>query len=102
MRLEIDYNLLMWCIIGAFVLFGLAKMALHKKPYKPILALMVAFTMPAFIPGHGELVILVPSGALFGVSSTTAKVSAISFTVINFIISWFLLYKVCKIFNCKS
>ncbi len=94
MRLETDYNILIWCVIGIFIVLLLSKSAMPKKPYKILLALMVSFTMPAFIPGHGEIVMLLPNVALFGIASPIAKVAGIIFTVINYFIAWLFLYRI--------
>jgi len=58
--------------------------------------------MPAFIPGHGEFVMLLPNGALFAVSSTAAIVAGFVFTVINYFIARWFLYKVCHFYENRT
>lgn len=99
MRLEISSSILVLCFIGIVIVLLLSRTAMPKKAYRILLALVVALTMPAFLPGHSEFVMLLPSGALFGVSSATATGAGIIFTIINYFIAWFFLYKVCTYFE---
>ena len=80
-------------------MLALAKTNIPRKPYKIILALMLALTMPSFIPGHGEVIMVIPTGAIFNVDSTEFKVVGFLFTTINYFIAWFILYKVVGLFK---
>jgi len=99
MRLETDPTFFIYCLIGLIIVLLLSKTAMPQKYYRHLLALMAALTMPAFIPGHGELVMLLPNGALFAVSSTPAIVAGLIFTVINYFIARVFLYKICHFFD---
>jgi len=100
MRVEANYHFLVYFIIGLLITLAVAKTNIPKKPYKILLALMVALTMPSLIPGHGEVIMVIPTGAIFNVASTTEfKVVGFILTVINYFIAWFLLYKVIGLFK---
>ncbi|NOY66038.1 MAG: hypothetical protein GXP13_01340 [Gammaproteobacteria bacterium] len=99
MRIEGNYPFLVYFIIGLFVVLALAKTNIPIKPYKIILALIVALTMPSFIPGHGEVIMVIPTGAVFNVASTEFKVIGAILTIINYFIAWFILYKVIGLFK---
>ncbi|VAW44782.1 hypothetical protein MNBD_GAMMA02-1528 [hydrothermal vent metagenome] len=102
MRIEADYNILSYLAIMLFAVLALAKTNMPRKPYKILLASVTALIMPAFVPGHGEIVMLIPNGALFVVAPSEIMVVGIVFTVINYFIAWFILYKVCGLFNSKK
>ncbi len=102
MRVEANYIYLIYFIIALVVVLTLLKAYIPRKPYKIILALIIAVTMPSFIPGHGEIIMLIPNGAMYAVSSTEVKVLGVIFTILNFIIAWFFLYKVRGLFKDGS
>jgi len=91
MRIELDYNILILSLISLFIVIALSKTNIPRKPYKIILTLVVAITMPSFIIGHGEIVMIIPNGALFVVASTEVKVIGVLFTILNYFIAWFIL-----------
>lgn len=99
MRLETDFTFLLYCLVGLIIVLLLSKTAMPQIHSRRLLALMAALTMPAFIPGHGELVMLLPNAALFAVSSTAALVAGIIFTVINYFVARIFLYKICHFFD---
>ncbi len=99
MRIEANYNFLLYLVIGIVIVLALAKTNIPRKPYKIILALMVAITMPSFIPGHGEIIMLIPNGSMYAVSSIEVKALGVIFTIINYFIAWFFLYRVCGLFK---
>lgn len=99
MRLETDFTFLLYCLIGLILVLLLAKTSMPQKYHRDLLALMMALTLPAYIPGHGELVMLLPNAALFAVSSTAALVAGIIFTVINYFVARIFLYKICHFFD---
>ncbi|VAW49819.1 hypothetical protein MNBD_GAMMA04-155 [hydrothermal vent metagenome] len=101
MRVETDYDFLMYFIAGLLVVLALGKINIPNKVYKTILAFMVAITMPLFIPGHGEIIMLIPTGSMYAVSSTEAKVLGVIFTIINYFIARFILYRVCGLLKCE-
>jgi len=97
MRLEAEYTVLIYTLIGLSIVLFTYKTNIPIKLYKILLALVVATILPALIPGHGEMVIIIPNASLFLVDSTEAKVIGVIFTMINFVIAWFILFKVCRI-----
>ncbi len=97
--MEANYNFLLYLVIGIVIVLALAKANIPSKPYKILLTLMVAITMPSFIPGHGEIIMLIPTGAMYAVSSVEVKALGVIFTIINFFIAWFFLYKACGLFK---
>ena len=101
MRLETDYIFLVYSLIALLAVLALSKTRIPGKPYKILLAIIVAISMPSFIPGHGEIVMLIPNGALFLVKSNDAKAVGVIFTLINFFIAWFVLYKIFGLFKNK-
>jgi len=99
MRIEANYIFLLYLTTGIVIVLALAKTNIPRKPYKIILALIVAITMPSFIPGHGEVIMLIPNGAMYAVSSIEVKILGVIFTVINYFIAWFFLYNICDLFK---
>ena len=83
MRIETDYNILMYFILGLAIVLALIKINIPREPYKIVLALMVAVTMPSFFPGHGRIMMFIPNGAMFAIPSTEAKALGVIFTIIN-------------------
>ena len=81
MRIEADYNIFIYSLIVLLLVLALSKTNIPRKPYRILLAIVVSIIMPSFIPGHGEIVILIPNGALFIVASTEAKAVGIIFTI---------------------
>jgi len=103
MRIEADYSILFYLGIVLFAILALAKTNMPRKPYKILLASVTALIMPAFVPGHGETVMLIPNGALFVMAAPSEiMVIGIVFTIINYFIAWFILYKICGLFNSKK
>jgi len=99
MRVEFNYTFLVYFIIGLILILTLVKTNFPRKPYKILLALMVALIMPSFVPGHGEIIMLIPNGAMFNVASTEVKALGVIFTIINYFIAWYILYKVVGLFK---
>jgi len=103
MRIETDYIFLMYLGISLVLVWGLLKIYISKKVLRRVLkialALNVALLMPAFIPGHGEVVMLIPTGALYGVSGNEVKFLGLIFTLINYAIVWYILYKVMGLYR---
>ena len=102
MRIEANYNILALALLGVLLILAFAKANVPRKPYKIVLAVAGAMTMPSFFPGHGEWVMIIPTGALFAEVSTEAKVVGGVFTLVNFIIIWFLFYKIVGLFGGKT
>jgi len=102
MRFEAHYIILMACLIGVFIISLLSKTSLPNLPYKIILAILVALTMPAFVPGHGEFIMLLPTAGLFAFPSSMAWGAGIIFLIINYLISWLVLYKICGLFKNRT
>jgi len=102
MRIETDYNIFTYLLIVLFVVLALSKTSIPRKPYKILLALAVAVILPSFVPGHGEIVMLIPSGVLFAVASSEAKAIGVLFTLINYFIAWFIFYRVCGLFKGRT
>jgi len=99
MRIEANYPILIYTLIGVFVVLALAKTKIPRKLYKVILALVVAIAMPSFFPGHGEIIMLIPNSGLFAVASSEAKAIGVIFTIINYFIARLLMYKVFGFFK---
>jgi len=102
MRIEANYIFLIYFIIGLFFVLALSKTNIPRKLYKTLLALSIALLMPSFIPGHGEIVMLIPNGALFNVASSEVKFVGVIFTIINYSIAWYILYKVIELYKKKT
>ncbi|EPJ49396.1 MAG: hypothetical protein OFPII_00610 [Osedax symbiont Rs1] len=72
MRVETDVDILLGCAIGLIIAWLFDYKFKSVAIARVLLAMMLAFTMPAWLPGHGEIVLLLPSVALFLVVSTMA------------------------------
>lgn len=99
MRVEADFTFLAGFLVAIVIVLLLSKTSIPRSLYRKLLALVVALTLPAFIPGHGEMVLLLPNGALFAVASIPAKIAGLVFTLINYFIAWFFLFKVGHLFE---
>ena len=93
MRIEISPSILFLCLVGLFIVWASSKMNLSKKWSEKIMLLSVSLLMPAFIPGHGEIIMVFPNAALFAVSSSAAWGIGSLFMAANYIIISILLYK---------
>ncbi len=96
MRVETDVDILLGCAIGLIIAWLFDYKFKSVAIARVLLAMMLAFTMPAWLPGHGEIVLLLPSVALFLVVSTTANIAGIIFVLLNAAIVWFILRKFFK------
>jgi len=85
MRLELDNELLFICS-GLFVLsFWFFTQYCHSRKVAQIASSLIgALTLPAFVPGHGEVIMVLPNSALFIVASTPAHLIGLFFFVVNF------------------
>ncbi len=102
MRIETDYILLIFFIIGLIIILALSKTNIANKLFKILFTFAVAITMPSFIPGHGEIIMLIPSGAMYAVATGEMMFLAVIFTVINYLLAWFILYRALGLFKEKQ
>jgi len=86
MRLDADFTLLILCIVAFFLTWLLTRKKAANRSFSTITSLIAAFTMPAFIPGHGEIVMVLPNAALFTVHNTFSWGAGIVFLIINYIV----------------
>jgi hypothetical protein len=101
MRLEFHGLALFICII-LFVSIWLFGRNHHAKPYFIfLLSLCGALLLPAFIPGHGEIIMALPNAALFTVFNSMAWGVGLFYLVINFFISYAALNIIKKYLNLK-
>jgi len=91
MRLEFHGLVLLICIILSVSLWFLAREHRSKPYFIFVLSLCGALLLPAFIPGHGEIIIALPNVALFTVFNTLAWGAGLFYLVINFFISYAVL-----------
>lgn len=87
MRLELDNELLFICS-GAFILtlWFFTKHCHSRKVAIIASSLVAALTMPAFVPGHGEIVVLLPNAALFAIPNAFTWGLGFVYLIINFIL----------------
>ena len=86
MRLELNSELLLF-FSTLFVLmsWALAKLIHSKKVVIAGSSFLGALVMPAFAPGHGEIVALLPNAALFAIPNAFTWGLGLFFLVVNFI-----------------
>lgn len=87
MRLEADISLLVLCCIAFFLAWLITRKKAANRSFSTITSLIAAFTMPAFIPAHGEVVMVLPTASLFTVYNTFSWGAGMVFLLINFIVS---------------
>jgi len=86
MRLELNSELLLFCsLLFVFVSLWLTKFTSSKKLSIIGSSFLGAFVMPAFVPGHGELVVLLPNAALFAIPNAFTWGIGLFFLVVNFV-----------------
>ncbi len=85
MRLELDNELLFICS-GAFILclWFFIRYCHSRKVMRIASSLVGAFAMPALIPGHGEIVLILPNALLFTTSIPVVQVIGLFFLILNF------------------
>lgn len=86
MRLEADFSLLVLCVIAFTLAWLLTKRRDANRSFSTITSIIAAFTMPAFIPAHGEVVMVLPNASLFTVYNTFSWGAGMVFLLINFIV----------------
>jgi len=92
MRLELSSELFFFCsILFVIISWVLNKFINSRKLVIVGSSFLGAFVMPAFSPGHGELVILLPNAALFLIPNVVTWGLGLFFLVVNFICLIFLL-----------
>ncbi len=71
MRLEHNITLfVVFLLIVVSIWFVSKKQNGSKATTKILLVLTCSLTLPAFIPGHGEIIVALPNAALFGKFTT--------------------------------
>ncbi len=92
MRLELDVVLFIVFLLGS-LLFGYLYKILKSRVSitKLFFVLMSSLLLPAFIPGHGEIVIALPNGALFFKSSSLTWGIGFFYVLIYFSLIFLLL-----------
>ena len=85
MRLELDNELLFICS-GAFVLcLWFFTHYCHSRKIMRIASSFVgALAMPALIPGHGEVVLVLPNAVLFTTAIPVVQLIGLFFLILNF------------------
>jgi len=87
MRLELNTELLFFCsLLFVFVSLWLTKFSSSKKAAIRGASFFGALLMPAFAPGHGEFVMLLPNAALFAIPNTFTWGIGLFFLVVNFVL----------------
>lgn len=86
MRLELNSELLLFCsLLFVLISWTLAKFNHSRKVVIVGSSFFGAFVMPAFSPGHGEIVVLLPNAALFAIPNAFTWGLGLFFLVVNFI-----------------
>lgn len=88
MRLEFHGLVLLICIILSASLWFLAREHRSKPYFIFVLSFCGALLLPAFIPGHGEIIIALPNAALFTIFDSMAWGVGLFYLVINFFICY--------------
>ena len=101
MRLEFHGIILLFCIILFIAVWFLAKPFRSKPIFVFILSFCGALLLPAFIPGHGEMIVALPNTVLFTVFNSLAWGAGLFYLVINFFISYAVFNSVQKYLNSK-
>ncbi|NOQ81917.1 MAG: hypothetical protein GQ548_05280 [Methylophaga sp.] len=87
MRLELNGELLLFCsILFVLISWTLAKFIHSRKVVIAGSSFFGAFVMPAFAPGHGEIVALLPNAALFAIPNAFTWGLGFVYLIINFIL----------------
>jgi len=86
MRLELNTELLLLCsLLFVFVSLWLTRFGASKKTAIRGASFLGAFVLPAFVPGHGEFVMLLPNAALFSIQSQFTWGIGLFFLVIYYV-----------------
>ena len=91
MRLEFHGYAFLLCLVLISLVWFLGRKYRSKSYFIFILSLCGALLLPAFVPGHGEVIIALPNAALFTVFNSMAWGVGIFYLVINFFISYSVL-----------
>ncbi len=86
MRFDINGSLLLFCVITFVVIWFLTRNTQSNRSFRFVSSIIAALTMPAFTPGHGEIVMVLPNASLFTVQNHLAWGIGLFFIVVNFII----------------
>ena len=102
MRLEFNGVALLFCIILSTLVWFLGRRYRAKPYFVFILSFCGALLLPAFIPGHGEMIIAFPNAALFTVFNSLAWGAGLFYLVLNFFISYAILNIIKKYLYLRS
>jgi hypothetical protein len=90
MRLELNFLLFIVFLIATIVFWLIYKRQRYGKTIAKIfLILCWSLMLPAFIPGHGELIVALPNGALFGKFTDLTWIVGLFFV---FLYSWVVFF----------
>ncbi len=91
MRLEFQSLIFLACIALIISVWFLGQRGRFKPYLIFLLSVCGALLLPAFVPGHGEIIIALPNAALFTVFNSMAWGLGLFYLVINFFISYAIL-----------
>ncbi len=101
MRLEFNGLVLLICIILSVFIWFVARDR-FKAYLVFILSFCGALLLPAFVPGHGEIIIALPNAALFTVFNSMAWGVGLFYLVVNFFICYAIINSVQKYLGKQS
>ncbi|NQY27546.1 MAG: hypothetical protein HRT92_10280 [Piscirickettsiaceae bacterium] len=86
MRIEFDSHLFIWITILFIVMWLITHRAQYRKTFITLTGFIGALLMPAFVPGHGEFIMLLPNASLFTQENKVSWGIGLFFLVLNFFI----------------
>jgi len=92
MRLELNFPLfIVFLLISLMFWFNLKKQNGRKTTTKIFLILSCSLMLPAFIPGHGRIIVVFPNGALLGSLTSPAFIVGLFFVLIYSCLLFFII-----------
>ncbi len=86
MRIEFDNPLFIWIAILFIVMWLITHRRQYRKTFITLTGFIGALLMPAFVPGHGEFIMLLPNATLFTQENEISWGVGLFFLILNFII----------------
>lgn len=101
MSIEISWPFLIPCLSALLVLVCLGIFIKHHAFHRVLIIMDISATLPAFVPGHGEMKMALPNCALMGVPYGPPKAISLFYIQIYFGL-FFLIFHKLNLLKWKS
>lgn len=86
MRIELDASLFLLCVIIVVLTWLITRNWQSRKLFILSMSFVGALLMPAFVPGHGELIMVLPNATMFTIKNDFSLFIGCFFLLVNFLV----------------